>query len=105
MPTILAKWTAEEAASDKAKMVLVYVYAKFKKIPKKIEKAVLAISDPVVLASIHDHLMESETLDEFTTALEKTCAKSCGGTDTRNADHHAKVGRTGLSRRKGKAKC
>ena len=50
-------------------LVLTALRRKFKKIPKKIEKAVLAMSDTVALESMLEHVIDSNTLDEFATVL------------------------------------
>ena len=41
----------------------------FKNVPKEIEEAVSAMSDPIALESLLVHAIDSETLDEFETAL------------------------------------
>ena len=50
-------------------MVLKALRAKFKKVPKVVEKAVLAMSDPIALESLLEHVFHCDTLDEFATAL------------------------------------
>ena len=50
-------------------MVLKALRKKFKKIPKKIEQSVLAMSDPIALESLLEHVFDSNTLDEFATVL------------------------------------
>jgi hypothetical protein len=86
MPTMLEKWTAEAVAKGKAEgkaegeakgkaeagrnMVLTVLRKKFKKVPKGIEKAVLGMSDPIALESLLEHALDSETMDEFATALQ-----------------------------------
>ena len=53
----------------RAKMVLKALRKKFKKVPKHIEQAVLAKSDPIVLESLLEHVFDSNTLDEFAEML------------------------------------
>jgi hypothetical protein len=53
----------------KADMVLKALRKKFGKIPKKIEQAVLAMSDPIALESLLEHVFDCKTLDEFATML------------------------------------
>ena len=53
----------------KAEAVLAVLRKKFKKVPKHIEQAVLAMSDPIALESVLLHAIDSETLDEFATVL------------------------------------
>jgi hypothetical protein len=50
-------------------MVLTALRKKFKQIPKDIEEAVLAISDPIALESLLEHVFNSDTLDEFAEGL------------------------------------
>jgi hypothetical protein len=74
MPTMLEIWTEERKdgwiANAKAEMVLKALRRKFKMIPQGIEEAVLAKSDPIALESLMEHAIDSDTLDEFATALE-----------------------------------
>ena len=65
MPTMLEKWTVKE----KAKSVLIALRAKFENVPAEIEEVVLAMSDSVALESLLEHVIHSDTLDEFATAL------------------------------------
>ena len=60
---------AEEKTETGRNMVLVALRRKFGKVPKGIEKAILAMSDPVALESLLEHAIDSKTLDEFATAL------------------------------------
>ena len=53
----------------KADMVLKALRKKFKKVPKHIEQAVLARTDPIALESLLEHVFDSNTLDEFATML------------------------------------
>jgi hypothetical protein len=61
-----AKWKAEA----KAEAVLTILRTKYKRIPKGIEKAVLAMTDLIVLESLVAHATDSVSLDEFATALQ-----------------------------------
>jgi len=69
MPTMLEKWTAEAMVKDRAKVVLKVLRKKFENIPSEIEEAVCAKSDPIALESLMEHAIDSDTLDEFATAL------------------------------------
>jgi hypothetical protein len=60
---------AEEKTETGRNMVLKALRRKFGKIPKGIEKAVLAMSDPIALESMLEHVIDSNTLDEFATML------------------------------------
>ena len=59
----------EGVAIGQAKSVLTALRKKFKKVPKHIEQAVLAKSDPIVLESLLEHVFDSNTLDEFAEML------------------------------------
>jgi hypothetical protein len=50
-------------------LVLKALQKKFKKIPKNIERSVLSMSDLIALESLLEHVFDSNTLDEFATAL------------------------------------
>ena len=50
-------------------MVLKALRKKFKRVPKHIEQAVLSMSDSIALESLLEHAIDSDTLDEFATAL------------------------------------
>ena len=50
-------------------MVLKALRTKFKKVPKHIEQAVLAKSDPIALESLLVHAIDSDTLDDFAEGL------------------------------------
>jgi len=81
MPTMLEKWTADAVAKGKseweakgetrgqAKAVLTALRKKFKEVPGGIEEAVLAMSDPIALESVLEHVFDSNTLDEFAAVL------------------------------------
>jgi hypothetical protein len=61
----------EEIGEVKASrnLVLKALRKKFKRIPKHIEQAVLAKSDPIVLESLLENVFDSDTLDEFANGL------------------------------------
>jgi hypothetical protein len=61
---------AEEKTETSRNMVLTVLRARFKKIPKGVEKAILAISDPVALESWAAHAATCETMGEFADALK-----------------------------------
>ena len=67
--TIFEEKVDEGIAIGKAEMVLTALRKKFKKVPKQIEQAVLAMSDPIALESVLEHVFDSNTLDEFATVL------------------------------------
>jgi len=77
MPTMFERWTAERKSEwestavikTKAEMVLNAIRRKFKQVPKEIEDTVLAMTDPIALESMHGHVIDSNTLDEFTSML------------------------------------
>jgi predicted transposase YdaD len=60
---------AEGKIRGKIEMVLKALRKKFKQIPQEIENAVLSRSDPIALESLLEHVIDSDTLDEFTTGL------------------------------------
>ena len=73
--TDMAKTTAEELwvggkAEGKAGTVLMLLRTKFRQIPQEVETAVYQMTDPIALDSLAAHVLHSETLDEFTTALK-----------------------------------
>ena len=65
MSTMLEKAEAKGGA----KMVLTVLRRRFKQVPQHIEEAVLAKTDSIVLESLLEHAIDSETLDEFATML------------------------------------
>ena len=67
--TIFEEKVDEGIAIGKAEMVLTALRKKFKKVPKQIEQAVLAMSDPIALESVLEHVFDSNTLEEFATIL------------------------------------
>jgi len=70
---MLEKWTAERKdawkTEGKAEMVLKAMRKKFNTIPEEIEQSVLAMSDPVALESVLEHVFDGNTLEEFATVL------------------------------------
>ena len=64
-----ARGKAEGKAEAGRNMVLTALRKKFKKVPKGIETAVLAMSDPVALESLLEYAIDSDTLEEFATVL------------------------------------
>jgi hypothetical protein len=60
---------AEEKTETGRNLVLKALRRKFGKIPKGIEKAVLTMTDPIALESVLEHVIDSNTLDEFSTIL------------------------------------
>ena len=64
----IAKGKAEKIETAR-NMVLKALRRKFKKVPKHIERAVLAMSDPIALESVLEHAIDSNTLEEFATIL------------------------------------
>jgi len=50
-------------------LVLKALRKKFKKVPKHVERVVLAKSDPIALESLLEHVFDSGTLDEFAEGL------------------------------------
>ena len=65
MPGMLERAKAETGQN----MVLTALRKKFKQIPLEIEESVLEMSDPIALKSLLEHVFDSDTLDEFETAL------------------------------------
>jgi len=65
MPGMLERAKAETGQN----MVLTALRKKFKQIPPEIEESVLERSDPIALESLLEHVFDSDTLDEFETAL------------------------------------
>ena len=60
---------AENVAGAKADTVLTFLRAKFKRIPKGIEKSIRQMSDPIALDSLAAHIVNCESLDEFAKEL------------------------------------
>ena len=73
MPTMLEKWSAERKTVWQAEtgqnMVLKALRTKFKNVPKEIEEAILARTDPTALESLLEQVFYSGTLDEFADGL------------------------------------
>ena len=71
MPTMVQIWKAEGVAEGIAKgTVLAFLRARFKKVPKGIEKAVHAMTDLTALKSLAVHAETCKSLDEFAEALK-----------------------------------
>ena len=74
MPTMLEKWTAERKdawkAEGKAETVLTVLRARFKKVPKKVEKAIHAMTDSIALESWAATAATCDTMDEFADMLK-----------------------------------
>ena len=71
---LITKGKAEGIAEGEAKagrnMVLAVLRAKFKRVPKEVEKAVLAMNDPTALESWAVHAATSQSVGEFADALK-----------------------------------
>jgi hypothetical protein len=65
-----AEGEARGEAKGKIEAVMTVLRKKFKRVPKNVEKAVLGMSDSIALESLLEHALDSETLDEFVTALQ-----------------------------------
>jgi flagellar biosynthesis/type III secretory pathway protein FliH len=50
--------------------VLNVLRKRFTKVPKKIEKAISQMNDPIALESLHSYALDCQTLDEFADALK-----------------------------------
>ena len=72
--TIFEEKYDEGVAMGKAEaernMVLTFLRAKFKRVPKEVEKAILAISDPIALESWAAQAATCRSMDEFAEALK-----------------------------------
>ena len=77
MSTMVEIWKAEGKVEGRAEgkaeagrsLVLTALQKKFKKVPNEIEAAVLAMSDPIALKSVLEHVFDCDTLEEFATIL------------------------------------
>jgi len=67
--TTAQKLRAEGIAKGKAEMVLNALRTRFKRVPKDIEQAILAISDSIALESLLVQAIQSDSLDEFAEGL------------------------------------
>ena len=70
MPTMVEIWKAEGRTEGRAEgeakgMVLAFLRARFKKVPKDVEKAVRAMVDLTALKSLVVHAENCKSLDEF----------------------------------------
>jgi hypothetical protein len=70
MPTMVEIWKAEGKAQQGRSMVLAVLGARFKNIPDEVERAILAITDPVALESWAAHAATCQSVEEFAEALE-----------------------------------
>ena len=68
--TIFEEKIDEGKAEAGRNMVLVVLRAKFKKVPKEVEKAILAMNDPTALESWAAHAATCQSMDEFADALK-----------------------------------
>jgi len=66
MPTMVQIWKAE----GKAETVLAFLQAKFCRVPKRIEKAIRSMTDPIALESLAVQVVHCNSLDEFAEALK-----------------------------------
>jgi len=66
---LLTEGEARGIAKGEAKMVINALRTRFKRVPKDIEKAILAMSDSIALESLHAQAIQSDTLDEFAEGL------------------------------------
>ena len=67
-----AGWTEGEAAGEvktARNLVLKAIRTKFKKVPKHVERAVLAKTDVIVLESLLEQVFRCDSLDEFAELL------------------------------------
>ena len=75
MSTLVEMWKAEGKAEGEAigvakGTVLAFLRARFKKVPKDIEKAVRAMVDLTALKSLASHAETCQSLEEFAKALK-----------------------------------
>jgi len=75
----MARTTAEELwiggetkgrAEGKAETVLTLLRAKFRRIPKEIEKSVCQMINPIALDSLAVYVLHCDTMDEFVAAIK-----------------------------------
>jgi len=69
-PQFIARGEARGKAEAGQNMVLAVLRARFKRVPKGIEKAIRALADPAVLESWAVQAATCQTLDEFAEALK-----------------------------------
>ena len=65
-----ARGEARGVARGKAESVLTVLRARFKRVPKSVEKAILAISDSIALESWAAQAATCQSMDEFAAALK-----------------------------------
>jgi hypothetical protein len=69
MTTAEELWVGGETKAGRS-MVITFLRAKFKRVPKEIEDAINQMNDPVALESLAAHAGHSDTLAEFAEALK-----------------------------------
>jgi len=69
MLTRFEKVRADAKAETGQNMVLKALRRKFQNIPREVEEAVLSKSDPIVLESLLEQAIDSDTLEDFSTGL------------------------------------
>ena len=65
-----AEGRAEGRAEGKAETVLTFLRAKFKRVPKRIEKSIRQMTDPIALDSLAAHIASCESFDELAEELK-----------------------------------
>jgi hypothetical protein len=65
-----AEGKIEGKAEGVRNSVLAVLRKKFTNVPQEIEMAIQQMNDPIALESLHSHALDSQTLDEFATALK-----------------------------------
>ena len=69
MSTMIEVWKTEGEVRKGRNMVLVALRKKFGLVPAEIEEAVLVMSDSIALESLLEHVIDSNTLEEFSESL------------------------------------
>jgi hypothetical protein len=62
-------WEGRGKAESGRNMVLTALWTKFKRVPKDIEKSILAMKNPIALETWTSHAITCKTMDEFAKAL------------------------------------
>ncbi|MDR1962183.1 MAG: hypothetical protein LBQ50_00175 [Planctomycetaceae bacterium] len=70
MQELIAEGRAEGEMKFGRNAVLNVLRKRFTKVPKKIEKAISQMNDPIALESLNVEAATCQTLDEFVTALK-----------------------------------
>ena len=65
MSTMIERAKAETIVEERAKMVLAVLRGRFEKIPREIEKSILAMNDPTALESWTVYAATCQSLEEF----------------------------------------